>query len=87
MTILHRKYANAMFLLKQNKLDEGATILYQVIGDEYMSDTDMENLKYACLMSLAQINEIKDKLLDALSCYWGALSIISNQAKLVQQKV
>lgn len=35
-----------------------------------MHDTDMENLKYSALMSLAEVNEVLQQPLVALGFYW-----------------
>jgi|688.fasta_scaffold2099322_1 hypothetical protein len=56
MTYLHRCYSAALQQLKEGKLNEGVHQLQAILSHEFMSDTDMENLKYSALMSLANIH-------------------------------
>jgi len=53
MTALHRSYTQAINILKTGRLKEGSNALIEILRNEYMHDTDMENLKYSALMSLA----------------------------------
>ena len=45
-----------------------------------MTDTDMENLKYSALMSLANIHEQMQQYPNALDFYWQALQILNNKS-------
>jgi tetratricopeptide (TPR) repeat protein len=51
-----------------------------------MSDTDMENLKYSALMSLANIHEQTQQYQRALASYWQALQILTGRSIATLQK-
>ena len=60
--------------------------LQQILQHEFMSDTDMENLKYSSLMSLATVHEQRGEAHLALGMYWEALQILSRRSALALQK-
>lgn len=70
MTHLHRGYSTALLFLKQGKVNEGVEQLQQILQHEFMSDTDMENLKYSLLMSLGTVHEQRGEANLALGKYW-----------------
>jgi tetratricopeptide (TPR) repeat protein len=80
MTYLHRCYSAALQKLKEGKLAQGVDQIESILSHEFMADTDMENLKYSALMSLANINEQMQQYPNALSKYWQALQILTNKS-------
>ena len=86
MTYLHRCYSAALLHLKQGRLEEGTAQLTTILQHEFMTDTDMENLKYSALMSLANIHEQLHQPLQALGKYWEALQILAERSAGALQK-
>jgi tetratricopeptide (TPR) repeat protein len=80
MTYLHRCYSAALQQLKEGRLAQGVEQIESILNHEFMTDTDMENLKYSALMSLANIHEQMQQYPNALGYYWQALQILTNKS-------
>ncbi len=76
MTMLHRSYSHALYLLKTGQLAEGAQQLIDILHHQYINDSDLENLKYSALLSLSQVQEAQGDSLTALGFLWQALQIL-----------
>ena len=70
MTTLHRSYNQALFLLKKGQFTEGIQNLISILHHPYINDTDLQNLKYSTLVSLAEVHQNQGDLNSALGFFW-----------------
>jgi hypothetical protein len=86
MTYLHRCYSAALQQLREGRVSQGIDQLQSILAHEFMTDTDMENLKYSALMSLANLHEQTHQYPHALNSYWQALQILNSRSLTTMQQ-
>jgi hypothetical protein len=76
LTLLHRKYAEGLGLLKRRLFEEGTNILLEILQHPYIYDGDLDNLRFSTFMSLAEVKEALQESMTALGFYWQGLLIL-----------